>query len=250
MKTNIINNIVNIHLIYIVETAIADHTLTYTDGTYTARELATADPAPAWGNLADQIASVTIDNRNVMECKYTDIFKSLVLYGKSDYQFTFATAKAKPNKPVFSPEDFDKPKGKKSNAPRKKNAQKSANPKAPAKKKSADKIVCIEKSKTEPYYVETTRELKPLNEFFCYSLTDKGDSRVYLHVFTNVKLMVGAVRGEVTEATLPEKYLCIACDGIKTAIEKGAIENTPHIAYAYEKAGQKEFAEALRNLKK
>lgn len=249
MKTNHINTIVNLHLTAIVDAAIAELSLTYTDGTYTVRDLATADPAPAWGKLADQIASVTIDHRNVMECKYADIFKSLVLYGAADHQFTFTTRKVETPAPAAPAEEKPKAKrgGKKNDKPA---APKATKPKAPAKKKTADKIVCIEKSKTEPYYVETTRELKPLNEFFCYSLTDKGDSRVYLHVFTNVKLMVGAVRGEVTEATLPEKYLCIACDGIKTAIEKGAIENTPHIAYAYEKAGKKEFAETLRNLKK
>lgn len=248
MKTNHINTIVNLHLTAIVDAAIADRNLTYTDGTYTVRDLATADPAPAWGKLSDQMASVTIDHRNVMECKYADIFKSLVLYGAADHQFTFTTPKVETPAPVAPA--AEKPKAKRGGGRKKSDKPAASKPKAPAKTKAPAKIVCIEKSKTEPYYVETTRELKPLNEFFCYSLTEKGDSRVYLHVFTNVKLMVGAVRGEVTEDTLPDKYLCIAGDGIKTAIEKGAIENTPHIAYAYEKAGQKEFAETLRNLKK
>lgn len=272
---NAINTIICNHLSAIANRAIADRNLTYFPGTYTAKHLdALTDIRPQWNEqLRDKTVSVIIDNRKLLECVHRDIFNELCDHGGGELTFEFVEVKAdEPTPepaapspaPVVAMPTPEKPKDehpkKKMTLKRKKKTEEPAapavdgdtRPAAPAKPMPYDVNLdgqkVIEKNKSGKA-VEVERTLLPLNERFCIFVNaEKTMTRLYLHLTPTVKMFVGATKGVPTEETLPTKYTTIAYDGIRTAIDKGAIKCEPYMVEAYELAGDSNFAAEIKSL--
>lgn len=266
---NAINTIICNHLSAIANRAIADRNLTYFPGTYTAKHLdALTDIRPQWNEqLRDKTVSVIIDNRKLLECVHRDIFNELCNHGGGELTFEFVEVKAdeptpEPAAPSPSPATvvaMPTPEKTKDEQPKNKvTLKKKTKPAAPTAPKAAAKPMpydvnldgqkVIEKNKNGKA-VEVERTLLPLNERFCIFVNaEKTMTRLYLHLTPTVKMFVGATKGVPTEETLPTKYTTIAYDGIRTAIDKGAIKCEPYMVEAYELAGDSNFSAELKSL--
>lgn len=243
-----VNSLVLNHLVMCANKAIAEREVTYTDGEYTAKHLATCQPAPAWDGKAN-LPIVVVINGKQTSCLWSDVFATICEFGGEDEVFKFATAKknvtlitpkaAAPN--VAAPE-VEAPKPAPTSS---KSAPKATKPKAKGKGKAkpAEPDVkeaiygtCVEYSKSNPCMkiVRMSKQLVGLPTLYYYYDEKAGASRIYKlrDPESAVLHMVGGVKGDaladIERVKAIEKYKVIAEEGLQSAIDKGLISDMPH----------------------